>query len=742
MQDQKERADSFESSKICFFSNFPPKECGIATFTQDLCTALDKKFNPVLKSKILALNENSDFYNYNTNKVIMQINKDDIEDFIEVAKKINKSKNIKIVCIQHEFGLFGGEYGNYLIPFLETIVKPVVVTFHSVLPDPDELRKKVVKFICSKSAAVIIMAKKAVDILKNDYGVEEEKIHIVRHGIPNVPFKNSFDFKKKLRLDNKIVLSTFGLLDKGKGIEYIIKALPKLVKKYPNLLYLIIGETHPSIRKIEGEKYRNELIKLIEKLGLKKNVKFYNKYLNLQEIINYLLASDIYVHTNLDENQIVSGTLSYALGCGKAVISAPSLYSKEILSDGRGIVVEFKNPNSFSEAIDKILSDQHLKKNLERTAYSFSRHMIWSNVALRYLNIFNKVVRLRKEIVEKYPPIKLKHLKNLTDNFGCIQFSKHSLPDKDSGYTVDDNARALIVTSLHYNLFKSHISLNLSRIYLNFLEYTQNESGWFNDATHKEKVFNGNSEDAFGRAIWALGFTINKTNNLELKEKAKRLFDKASNLIESISSPRAKAFLLIGLSHYYKQHFNSKILSKIKNIADSLVELYEKQSSEDWTWFEPYLTYSNSKLPESLFLAYEITQDKKYLKIAEKTLRFLSELLIIDGRLSLIGHNGWFNRDGERTFFDQQPIDASAMVHAYLIAYLITKKKEYYDNAVLSFNWFLGKNHIKQMIYDETTGGCFDGLNHNSVNLNQGAESTIAYLLARLYLEEVQRKKI
>lgn len=721
-------------------SNFPPKECGIATFTEDLISSLNKKFNPKVKSRVLALNEESNIYNYDK-RVILQMNKDDLEDYIKIAKRINRSDKIKIVCIQHEFGLFGGDYGNYIIPFLETVKKPVVITFHSVLPNPDEFRKKIVRFIGEKSSAIIVMAEKAVEILHEDYGVPKRKIHVVHHGIPDSPFINSKQYKKKLRLENNIILSTFGLLSRGKGIEYMIRALPELVKKYPNIVYLVIGETHPVVRREEGEEYRNKLMNLVEKLGLKNNVKFYNKYLSLNEIVEYLLASDIYICTNLEKNQIVSGTLSYALGCGKAIVSTPSIYAEEVLSNNKGLLAKFKNPKSYAGEIDKILSNQELRTNLENNAYSFGRSMIWQNVASNYLSIFNKVVKLREETTEKYPKIKLTHLKNLTDETGCIQFSKLSIPDKYSGYTVDDNCRALIVSTIHNKLYNSETSKELSKTYLDFLEKVQNEDGIFNDIEYETKKLNPGSEDALGRTIWALGHLVHNSNDSEFIEKANKLIQRSYSKIDLLDSPRAKAFSIIGLYHYYKKYNNEEDLTKINNFLNSLVELYKNESTEDWNWFENYLSYSNSKFPEALFLGYDLTKNEEYLKIAEKTLDFLTNIVFVNDELSPIGQNGWFNRNGTRAFFDQQPIDASSMVQTYLIAYMATKNKKYYEKAVLAFNWFLGKNHLKQMIYNERTGGCYDGLSKNSINLNQGAESTIEYLISRLMLEEIKRKK-
>jgi len=739
----KEEIDAvLESSKVAFLGNFPPCECGIATFTQDLVSVMNKRYNPKLKSKVIALNDYASFYNYGKN-VVMEINREDIGDFIEKAREINKSKDIKLVCIQHEFGIFSGEYGSYLIPFMDALEKPIVVTFHSVLSNPDEKRKRVVKLICSKSSAVIVMANKAIEILNKDYGVEREKIYLIHHGIPSVPFKPAEEYKKKLRLDNKIVLSTFGLLSKGKGVEYVIRALPGLIKKYPNIIYLVMGETHPKVRKKEGEIYRNSLMKEVERLGIKEHVKFYNKYMELKEIIDYLLASDIYVCSNLDENQIVSGTLAYALGCGRAVVSTPFTYAKEILANERGVLVKFKDPDSFKKAIDSILSDKEFKSKLEGNAYSFSRAMIWQNVASNYLAVFNKVVNLRGDVTEKYPSLKLNHLKRLTDNFGCMQFSKNAVPDKSSGYTLDDNARALITSELHHKLFNSVQSAKLSEVYIKFLESAQDENGNFkNNFMNENEKTNPYSEDAFGRTLWALGYVAEKSENKEMVERARKIFDKSYNLVSNLGSPRAIAFSLKGLYYYCKKYPDEDKIKKIKEMADFLVKMYNENASEEWRWFEDKLTYSNSSLSESLFLAYDITKDKNYLDVAEKSFKFLSGLVFVDGCLHPIGENGWCKRNGERAFFDQQPVDASAMTQTCLVAYLLTGNKDYYKKAVLSFNWFLGKNHLKQMMYDETTGGCFDGLSSNNVNLNQGAESTISYLTARLLLEDVKRMEI
>ena len=735
----EEDEDDPNHQTICFLGNYPPKECGIATFTKDLSSAINRKFYPELKSQIIALNDDANIYNYDQN-VVLEINKDDIDDYISKAKEINENNNIKLVCIQHEFGIFGGEYGDHIIPFLELIEKPIVVIFHSVLPNPNSAIKRIVNSLCEKSSATVIMAKKAIEILKNDYGINEDKLFFIPHGIPNVPLVSPSIAKNKIHFGNRTILSSFGLLSRGKGIEYMIRALPKLVEKYPDILYLIIGETHPMVRKEEGEKYRNELMNEIEKLGLKNHVRFFNKFLSLQEIIEYLSATDIYVCTNLDKNQIVSGTLSYAMGCGKAVVSSPIEYAKEVLSQDRGIVVEEKNPDSYALAINTVLSNPDYRKSIEKNVYAYSRSMTWQNVAISYRKLFNRVLKLQDKTMENLPEINLDHLIRMTDNFGMTQFCNYSEPDISSGYTIDDNSRALITSILHNRIYNSMESQNLSKIYLNFIGQCQDEHGNFkNNFKNDNEILDSHSDDSFGRSIWALGYATNKSDDLEIIQKSEQYLKKSLNFLGGIKSPRAIAFAIIGLYHYYQKNPNTEILTLIKKLADCLVQRYNLECSEDWHWFENVLSYSNSKLPEALYLAYDITQNKEYLQIAESSLKFLTELIFLEGKICLIGQKGWYKQNGKRALFDQQPVDASSLVNTYLTAFSITKNDEYYKNAIESIHWFYGNNHLEQMIYDETTGGCFDGIGKYVLNMNQGAESTLSHLIARLFIEEFKK---
>lgn len=730
---QEKKSDSC----VLYMGTFLPRECGIATFTNDLVRAMDTRFNPILRSEVLAMNDNGTFYNYN-GKVSLQIDQNEALDYIEAAKEINARDDIKIVSIQHEFGIFGGEHGEYLLLFLNELRKPVVVTLHTVLPNPTEHMKDITKAIIGKCSAVVVMAKDAKRLLIEHYGVQEqEKVFHVPHGVPIVPFSLK-EAKSKLNLNGKIVLSTFGLLSRGKGIEYVIKALPKIVEKFPNTIYLVIGETHPQIRKGEGESYRKSLESLVDKLNLKKNVVFLNRYMSLDEIIAYLKASDVYIAPGLDENQIVSGTISYALGCGKAIVSTSTAYAREVLSKDRGILVGFRNPGQISKAVNALLSDSRVKGDMEKRAYQMGRKMIWPNVAAEYLRVFNKVIQLREETVKKFPMIKLDHLSLLTDSVGIIHHAKHSVPNRKTGYTLDDNARALIVASKHYGIFASIQSLRLMKTYLSFLHYMQTESGMFHNFMDYSRKFldERGSEDSYGRVLMACGHVISGKSPENVRAMAKFIFDRAVVNVLALESPRAKAFSLIGLRHYYSRHRHKDIIEKAEKIADSLAGSYRKNSAGEWKWFESYLTYSNARLPEAMFAAYEIKNDRKYLRIAEESLGFLSKTVIADNKLVLIGNKGWYNRGSEKALFDQQPVDASSMVSACLTAYRVTGKQQYHSNAVLAFNWFLGKNTLNQMVYDEGTGGCFDGLSDEDINLNQGAESTIAYLLARLELEE------
>lgn len=743
-----------KNPSILYMSSFPPRECGIATFTQRLTNAITKEFNPDIKTKILAINSNgTSIYNY-PRKVTKQINETEIEDYIDRANEINKSADIKLVNIQHEYGLFGGEQGEYLIPFLEIIKKPVVVTMHTVLPRPDEKMKKVAKIIADKSSGVVVMNNIAKNILHKTYGIKANKITVIPHGVFHVAFPSKSKAKKKLNLSGRTIISTFGMISCDKGIEYAIEALPEVVKEHPDVLYLIIGATHPQVLKEDGERYRNQLKKLIVKHKLQNHVKFYNKYLEEKEVIDFLKATDIYVYPMLSRQQSSSGSLSDAMSCACPTIATASQYAKSVINHERGILVKFKNSNEIKKAMFDLLADNKMRKEMSKNTYFYTRFMTWQNVALSYFEMFNHIAKIVPRQKDKFPSIKLDYIKNLTDQFGMIQFANHTKPDAHSGYCLDDNSRALIGCVESYSKRKLKSTLDLIERYLKFIKFTQKANGKFHNFLSYQRTFNdkGESQDSFGRAIWALGFTI-KNSFLpdDMKHDAMNMFNKALKWVPEMTSLRAIAFSMIGLCHALENvdpaiinpKKREEILGLIKNSADHLTRRYIDQSSnpintDKWDWFEDCLTYSNYKLSEALFRAYSATKNNEYKKIAQKSIDFLDGITFEKkDYFSPIGQDGWFFRNGKRAYFDQQPEDTASAVEALTTAYQVTKNKKYLKRAKLAFQWFLGKNHLNQMVYDEATGGCYDGLGKYSLNFNQGAESSISYFIARLAIEQV-----
>jgi len=728
---------------ILFVSSYPPRECGIATFTQDLTTAFDKKFNPVIKTKICALNEQAtSTYSYNDN-VIYQIDAAELENYVSLAKKINSRPDIKLVNIQHEFGIFGGQRGHYLIPFVQTLEKPVVITFHSVIPKPDSYLKKIVKTLTAECQAAVVMNKLSQKILENSYDIPPYKIAYIPHGIPPVAYEPSKNFKKDLGFEEKTILSTFGFIGKNKGIEYTIRALPKIISKFPNVLYLIMGTTHPGERESHGEKYRNFLNREIDRLGLKNHVKFYNKYVPLGEIINLLKASDIYISSALDKSQSVSGTLSYALGCGRTVISTATEYAKHLVNKKNGILVRFKNSRDIAAGVIRLISDEKTNKDLGARAYKDTRPMIWPNVAESYFKLYKKFAKLGTER-NKLPEINFNHLVKLTDDFSIIQHAKYSEPRKRFGYSLDDAARALIAGAMRYENHPSEELRRLMDIYLNFIKFAKRKNGAFANIVSYNKRQRDETvkEDVQGRALWALGYVLSKDYlPRELRDRALKLFQSSVFLTRKIKAPRSMAFAMMGLYFYLKTFPGNKKLKKIfKTFSDRLAELYKTNDCTEWHWFENGLTYSNSRLPEALFYASTFLKNKKYLKIAKVSLNFLESVTFGSGYYMPIGQNGWYSRNQQRSYFDQQPEDTAAMVQTEILAYKITKDRKHLDKALKAFRWFLGENYLGLMVYDEVTGGCHDGLEQYGLNLNQGAESTISYAMARLAFEDPEIK--
>jgi len=726
-------------SWIVCLSTFPPRQCGIATFTADLTNAIDQIFGSSVKSKIVAMNLTEISHLPYSDKVIFQISQPREEDYVNAAYKLNHLEKVRLVNIQHEFGIFGGKYGSHLLLLLKKLQKPVVTTFHTVLPAPDEKMRNVVQTIMKYSKGIIVMTNYSKELLKKDYGLDPDRIQVIPHGIHRVSYRTSEHAKSVFGFSGKLILSTFGLLNPSKGIEYVIEALPPVVEKFPNVRFLVAGVTHPNILEQEGENYRNFLIKKVYELGLNDYVLFYNTYFNINKLLRFLESTDVYLSPSLNPKQTVSGTLSYALGSGRPIISTAFAQAKQDITSEVGILIDFKNPQAFTNAIIKLISNNELCLQMGKNAYFRTRHMTWENVAHSYMKYFSQFVPELTLGQRKIPSIKLEHLAKLTDNFGIIQFAKLTEPDLSSGYTLDDNARALIAAALHYKKFRTHSALKLASIYLNFLYRVAKPDGYFdnyvnsNRAIDKQRNIQENSEDPSARALYALAL-VSTTKQIpkRFRKQAHSLFEQSFQKNIAFSSPRAIAFYIKALNCLLSKWKEPKTLAVLRSYCEQLMTLYEKSHRPDWEWFEHYLTYSNAILPEALILGYKITGERRYLEVSEKTLNFLIKHTFKDSIYIPVGQSGWFPKEGIRQYFDQQPEDVAATVEVLNIMFQVTNRKHYKELANIAFNWFLGDNVLGQVVYDRTTGGCHDGIGEKFINLNQGAESTISYLLARL----------
>jgi len=720
---------------IACLSTYPPRECGIATFSRDLVMAYNNLYLPQAEMRVVAMRAPGEDLRYPKN-LLGIINQNNPKSYVAAAKKLNRDKRVRLISIQHEFGIFGGLWGEYLELFLKELAKPSVITFHTVLPNPDPILLKRMETLRSLVSGFIVMTNSSKQILAADYGFPEAKITVIPHGIHPLLYSSSEQGKAALSLPKATLISTFGLLSKNKGIEYIISSLPEVIKQFPELRYFVIGKTHPVVKKAEGDIYLEQLKKLVLGLKLDNHVFFINGFFPIAELLKYLQATDIYISGSLDERQAVSGTLSYALGSGRAVISTEFPQAQEDITPDVGALVPFKNPEAFSKTLLRLLSDGKLLMDMGKNAYFKTRHMIWPNVAIAYARYFS---RFAPELAKQYknlPPIKLDHIHALTDDFGIFQFAHLHVPDPRYGYTLDDNARALLAMASHYKKFRQRKVLSLISTYLKFIEAAAVGDGNFhNYFTADRKVdlptnTRDSLEDANARCLYAL-MTVAASSTLpkHLRLLAQKLYQPPFS--REFLSPRAAAFYVKGLYSLRKQ---ARAREAILRHCDFLVYRYKQSTTPKWHWFERKLTYSNAVLPEALLLGYVATGKKQYLSIGKKTLDFLISQTFVDGMYKAIGQDGWFEEGGKRAEFDQQPEDPAAMVQALKTMYLVSGQKKYDDLMRTAFYWFLGDNVLGQFVYDTVTGGCYDGVSRQKTNLNQGAESSLSYLLARLTL--------
>jgi glycosyltransferase involved in cell wall biosynthesis len=694
-------------------------------------------FGSNFNSKVIALNENKNtFYDYK-DKVERVLISDNLVEYKKLAEYINNQKDVSIVMIEHEFGLFGGNCGNYLLEFLKRNKKKVFITLHTVLSHPDQKMKDIVHKMAFYSTGLVVMNEISKNSLQKFYDIEKEKIKLIFHGVPQVEFNLDKEKNKEEEFKNKTVLLTFGLLSPNKGVEYTIKALPQVVKRYPNLIFLLVGKTHPGIINKEREKYRNYLKKIVKELNLEKNVIFYNKYCSLKKLISYLEMCNIYISSSLDPNQSVSGTISYALGTACPIISTKNEYAKFVINKENGALVSFKNSEEIIQALLYLLKNKKIINKKSFFSYRDSRKMIWPNVARSYLDLYKRCLPLKKYYFS-LPKIKLNYIQRLTDSFGMIQFALFTQPDKKSGYTLDDNCRALLLCSKIFLKNRNKEIKDLMKIYLDFIEYVNKKDDFFNIVDDCRELKEKNREDVLGRLIMSLSYIISKKNiPKEIFEKSFKLWKKGLKHLDNFNSPRAIAFSVVGLSYFLEKEKDIFLEKKMIQLSEKLCFLYKQYSTDKWNWFEEILSYSNAILPQALFRAYKETRNILFLEIAKKSLDFLLEKSFQEDKFYPIGQRGWLKKDLKMNFFDQQPEEVSTMVLCLIDAYQISSEKKYKDYAIKIFNWFLGENHLKQMVYDINTGGCCDGLGENSLNFNQGAESTIMYLLARLEMEKI-----
>ena len=744
----KTTKDSIHVPEILIICSYPSRECGIATYSQDLINAIKDKFGKSFSLKVCALETKEKEYEY-PEEVKYVLNTSDKNQYYDIAQQINDDENIEIILIQHEFGLFSGEYGEYCIELISLINKPIITTFHTVLSNPSAKRKNVVHAIAEFTDHIIAMTETSAAILQNDYDILAKKITVIHHGTHLVKTLDPPEKWKKNYLGNRYVLTTFGLLNSGKSIETALDALPAIVTKFPNVLYLIIGKTHPTILKSEGERYRDMLHDKVITLGLQSHVKFINKYLPLPDLLGYLQRTNIYLFTSKDPFQAVSGTFAYAMASGCPIISTPIPHAKEMLQDGTGIIFDFKDSKQLADATIKLLYDPQQLEEMRLKGLHKIAPTAWQNSAITHVELFHKLMK-HKAINAQYefPKISLEQINRLTTEVGMIQFSKIAVPDVNSGYTIDDNARALIAVTKHYLITADVQDIKLIDTYLEFIIFCQQNNGSFLNyvdeaGNYMPKNAVENLEDANGRAIWALGefSSFDCLFSSYYIKRAEEAIERALPHIATLRSPRAIAFAIKGLYYYNIKKNNVVISQLIISMADDLVSKYRGVNDDNWKWFENSLTYANSVLPESMLYAYLSSGSELFKTIGIVSFDFLLTNIFRENQIKVVSNHGWKNKGSVSHDYGEQPIDVAYTIIALGIFYDTFSDKAYLEKMTIAFDWFLGKNHLHQIIYNPCTGGCYDGLEEHQVNLNQGAESTVSYLIARLTMEKYFNKQ-
>ena len=731
-------------AEILVITSYPPRECGIATYSQDLIKALNNKFSKSLSVRVCALKTGNQNYDY-PDEVKYILNTSEVTSYLNLAQTINDDEQIQLVLVQHEFGLYK-EQETAFLQLLYELSKPIVLVFHTVLPKPDLRLKTEVKNIIAACKSVIVMTNTSANILMNDYGIHKQKISVIPHGTHLVQHLNEQTLKEKYKLSGRKVLTTFGLLSKGKSLETTIEALPAIVKQCPEVLFLIIGKTHPEVVKNDGEVYRNGLIQRVKELKLENHVKFVNKYLALPELLEYLQLTDIYLFTSNDPNQSVSGTFVYAMSCGCPIISTPIPHALELLSKDTGIIFDFNDSKQLADDVIMLLNNNPLRKSIIINTLQKIISTAWENSAVAHAMLFQQIASDKIKIQFNLPEINFSHLKEMTTNIGLIQFSKVNIPDITTGYTLDDNARALVATCMSFKMEGTEEKIEQIRLYLSFIKFCQQPEGDFLNYVDQDKNFTDqnkevNLDDSNGRALWALGYLLLLKGTVpnDIITEAEKMFEMSIPHVGKIDSPRAMAFAIKGFYYRQKVVKSQKNIDIIKTFANQLVVLYKHEATDKWEWFESWLTYANSVLPEAMLYTWLITKEPIYKDIAKTSFNFLLEHTFNENGIEVISNKTWLQKGKEAGRFGEQPIDVAYTIMTLAKFYDVLNDEDYRDKMIIAFNWFLGSNRLHQIIYNPCTGGCYDGLEETHVNLNQGAESTVSYLMARLTIEKYKK---
>jgi glycosyltransferase involved in cell wall biosynthesis len=746
-------------SRIAVIGNYLPRQCGIATFTTDLCAAISAEYGTA-RLMALPVNDTEQGYDYPA-RVRWSLAQDDVKSYQDAAEFLNFN-NIDMVCLQHEYGIFGGAAGSHILHLLRGLKMPVVTTLHTVLREPNPDQLMVMEEIAELSDRLIVMSQLSSQFLQEIFKVPGSKIDMVPHGVPDLPFLDPNFYKDRFGVEGKAVLLTFGLLSPNKGIENVIQALPEILSKHKNVAYIVAGATHPHILRREGDKYRASLQALAKEVGVEAQVIFHDRFVSPEEMAEFIGAADIYITPYRYEAQVVSGTLAYALGAGKAIISTPYWHAIELLDDRRGALVPFQNPGAIALKTIELLNTPAIRHAMRKRAYLFARDMVWKKVAQGYMESFARVrndrmenprvqfsARATPKALDQLPELKLDHVKRLTDDTGMLQHAIFTIPNRAEGHTTDDNARALILTVMLERLTNAEdervkansVVADFSARYLSFLEHAFNSTnGRFRNFLGYDRRWNeaAGSEDCHGRALWGLGTVLGQSNNQGLRSAARRLFEFSLPAAVECYSPRASAYTLLGIQEYLNSYPGDRDAQKIRSVLSRrLLEMYESIRRPDWKWFENVVAYGNARLPQALLVVGAACSDDRMVSDGLEALDWLlrAQRCETNHHFVPIGSQGFYHQDGEKARFDQQPIEAAGAVSACLEAYRVTGDNRWRNEAWSAFNWFLGDNDLQLPLYDSVTGGCRDGLHPERANQNQGAESTLSFWMALLEMQ-------